>query len=256
MTVLGWTAVALLGLACARGPSDLELVAARSAERALPQGRGQCTIDLGRGRHDAVVLVDGARWHLAVLGELRAPLLVLRSDGQGVALTAGREHRVAEAAHEVLEASALPGLADLSGLLAGRLPPRPLRGLSRAPDGRVAVEQGGGAGTRWVSLVDEEGTVEVLSVTSAGGLDLLGVRRGPGKLPATLSVSGPGVFVQLVCSWEPLPQPPPGAFSLAPPSGVTSTRLEDLGWTVLGALSTRQRARAEGGKLPPDRRKP
>ena len=224
------------------GPARPEAEIRASRARPLARARGACRLRVGAEEHDAVWLLDGPRWHLAVLGPLRTPTAVLRSDGRGFAVTVGAEHRVAEEASAVLVASALPTLADVAGLVAGRLVDRPVRGASFGPDGRAAVAQQG-LGTTWVSLLGTEGAVEVLSVTADGGRDLFGFSRSPGVLPERMSLTGAGGGVTLSCTWSELGEVPATAFALDPPPGVQRQRLESLGLGLLATL-------VDSGRLP------
>jgi len=238
-----WAGLGMLMHGGAARPAALD-VAELSASRPLPSARGRCELRSGGRAHDAVWLVDGPRWHLAVLGPMGSPGLIVRSDGLGVAVTTPHDHRVASQAADVLAASALPSLADVSGLLAGRLPPRPVHSAGHSPDGRGAVAQAGGGGTSWLSLLDPaDGAVEVLSVTSASGAELVGLTRGPGVLPGRLSLSGPRVRLTMSCTWSALADVPATAFSLAPPPGRATAPLEQLGEALLAEL-------AHSGRLP------
>jgi hypothetical protein len=228
-----WWSVALL-----RGPEPHEPVEAlvqRAAERPLASARGACTLQVGGRSHQAVWLLDGARWHLAVVDELRRPQLVVRSDGLGLAVTAGGVHRVLERGGA---ASWVP-----EGMVG-----RPLGTevtVSRGPQGgRVSVGTGP-LGSEWWSVWSASGWLRVATLRGPEGLPWLDlVRREPSVqgLPSALRLALGELVVDAHCSWAPLPDVPADTFHLLPPPHHRVERVSDTAWRLLARALQRLEA--------------
>jgi len=237
MRRLGWVVSAVL----AQGGDvhqPLGAVVEASWARPLPSARGTCALTVGGTHHDAMWLVDGPRWHLAVLDTLRRPALVVRSDGLGLSWTEGGVHRVAAEAEVALAASEAPSLLTLPMLAAGRLPPRPVHDLARAADDGVVVAQGTPHSPQWLSVLHPDGRLRVATLRDRDGdawLDV--VRTGEAVLPERMSVDVLDTRVVLACAWGPLGEVPPQTFHLLPPPGHRVERLETTGWRLLARLA-------------------
>lgn len=226
MRASGWAVLLLLAHGGPAGPPVAAPVQA-SWQRALPTARGACEVHLQGRTHDAVWLLDGVRWHLAVLDPLRTPLVVLRSDGLGLALTAGGVHRVARRAPA-------ERLLEVPELLAGRLPLRPVHALQRIGDGGVAVVQAGPGGLLEHTLLAADGRVRGRTLLADDGTVVLDAfRHGEGPLPERVVLGLGRDTLEVRCTWGPLEAPPAEAFALVAPAGLPSRDLGETGLRVL-----------------------
>jgi len=169
-----------------------------SRARAYPPSRGRCTLTIDRGAHPLVVLLDGERVHVAVLGPLGSPRAIFRSDGERARLDVGGEAVVAGSASDVLRSTGWPDIADWSGLLRGAVPERAVTDLEPLADGSLAVTLDGLGG--WSALLSPQGA---LSVLSWGGSDAgVAIARSGEGLATRLTGHGLLTF-DLGCVWEP-----------------------------------------------------
>lgn len=205
-------AAALLGALARPAPPDASVAVLHDAgRRAVPSAAGTCRLQVGAMAHDLRVWVDGERMHLAVLGPLGTPRMVLRSDGRGVALQTGPDLLVAAEADAVLGAVGLPDLGDLAGLWVGRLPEGPHLGRA-LPDGRAWAGQRLGVRDLGLSaIVHPDHGVELLDVGPPGGDSVVSLSRSsslPSGLPDVVRVHVQDrPTAAATCQWTEKPAP-------------------------------------------------
>jgi hypothetical protein len=205
----------------------------------------------------AVILDRPGRGHLAVLGPLGGPVATLQSDGSGVAvaLSRGHEHYVAQDAEAVLRETTGGGLGldDLFGLFVGDVPLDGAKVLRRQalPDGAEVVLEGPQGSRVTVGLARDATPRRLLAANRDGVVQidaswapfaLLDEAAVPTLVPTAMTLKLPPLGIDATVtmkSWT-IPDPVPDVFGLAPPSGFTSSPLEDVlgraGVDALGAL--------------------
>ncbi len=231
-------AAVLLGLAARPSPPDPSTaVLYDAASRQVPAAQGRCRLQVGALAHDLRVWLDGPRMHLAVLGPLGTPQLVLRSDGRGLALQQGPEILLAADADVVLSDVGLPDLQDLAGLWVGRLPDRP-RSAVALPDGRAWAGLAVGVpDLALAAVVHPERGVELVDLGPPDGASLASLSRSaaqPSGLPdvVRLHLRDRPVAVA-TCTWAEGPAPD-AAFDLAGSGRVVP--METIGRRLAGPL--------------------
>ena len=231
-----------------RGPLIAMALLARSAEvpvplalaatiaRATPAAAGTCDLTVDGRHRDARVFVDGDRFHIAILGPMGSPQLVLRSDGIGLALQQGAEQWVATDASMALTDLALPTLADAAHLWWGRLPDRPLRGIVALPDGRAWVDLDTGQ-VALTAILDPSQGVVLVDVGPPGLPSIASLARRGVPLSDSVSLDLAGlVHIDAHCTWTVGPVPA-SAFRLGAGPDVTTTPLTTLGRQALAELA-------------------
>ena len=228
--------VAVLLLARPTAPDPSVALLHDAAQRQVPSAFATCRLQVGTVAHDLRVWLDRDRMHLAVLGPLGTPRILLRSNGEGIALQTGPDVLLAADADEVLRAVGLPDLEDLAGLWVGRLPDRPHRGQA-LPDGRAWA--GLPLGLRDLTLsaiVHPDAGLELVDIGPGQGHSLASLSRSsshPKGLPDVLRLhiqDRPAAVA--TCQWTEKPSPD-AAFALDHGEAVP---LETLGAALLDPL--------------------
>ncbi len=199
------------------------------------------------GSTGGVLILDRpGRGHLAVLGPLGGPLVTLKTDGVGLAITnlRGQEHLLVEEADALVldQTRGVAGIDALLGLLVGELP---LSGLEvreqeilEGGDLRVVFSGPqeitvdaviGASGAVPVSLEarDRQGTLLVLA--EYGPFAPMGDGAEP-LMPTEVSLNVPALLLELDVQykdkgWIALEEAPP-VFGLEPPEGMPSRSLD------------------------------
>ncbi len=230
-------AAVLLGFAARPAPHNPSIDALIDARaRPVPSAAGRCRLQAGPVAHDLRVWLDGDRMHLAVLGPLGTPRLVLRSDGRGVALQQGPENLVAADADAVLRALGLPDLGDVAGWWVGALPDGSHQSQT-LPDGRAWTGHALGFHDLALSaIVHPRRGVELIDVGPAHGDSVVSLSRSathPGGLPDVVRLHlRDRPMAMATCTWTEGPAPE-AAFVL---DGGQATALEELGQRFLAPL--------------------
>ncbi len=233
-------AAVFLGALARPVPPDASVAVLHDAgRRVVPSAAGTCRLQVGPVAHDLRVWVDGERMHLAVLGPLGTPRMVLRSDGRGVALQTGPDVLVAAEADAVLGAVGLPDLGDLAGLWVGRLPEGPHLGRS-LPDGRAWAGRTLGVRDLGLSaIVHPDHGLELVDVGPPGGDSVVSLSRSsslPSGLPDVVRVHVQDQPTAVAtCQWTKKPAPEV-AFVL---EGGDAVPLESVGRALLEPLLPR-----------------